>query len=62
MASHPTALCLIYAHSHEPFSFQESERGVFDPVRRLITIGKGRIRRTGPDYLAYALLDAVVDN
>ncbi|WP_211239061.1 magnesium/cobalt transporter CorA [Desulfonatronum lacustre] len=43
-------------------SFQESEGDVFDAIRRRITIGKGRIRQSGPDYLAYALLDAVVDN
>jgi magnesium transporter len=43
-------------------SFQEREGDVFDPVRERIRHGKGRIRKTGPDYLAYALLDAVVDN
>ncbi|SMP38694.1 magnesium transporter [Desulfonatronum zhilinae] len=43
-------------------SFQESEGDVFDAIRQRITIGKGRIRQSGPDYLAYALLDAVVDN
>jgi len=31
-------------------------------VRERIRSGKGRIRRLGPDYLAYALIDAVVDN
>jgi magnesium transporter len=31
-------------------------------VRERIRGGKGRIRGQGPDYLAYALLDAVVDN
>jgi len=43
-------------------SFQEREGDVFDPVRERIRMGKGRIRRTGADYLAYALLDAIVDN
>lgn len=43
-------------------SFQESEGDVFNAVRQRITVGKGRIRQSGPDYLAYALLDAVVDN
>ncbi len=42
-------------------SFQEREGDIFDPVRERIRHGKGRIRRMGPDYLAYALLDAVVD-
>ncbi|NTV04670.1 magnesium/cobalt transporter CorA [bacterium] len=44
------------------FSLQESWGDVFDPVRERIRGGKGRIRNHGPDYLAYALLDAVVDN
>ena len=43
-------------------SFQESEGDVFNPVRERIRNSKGRIRRVGADYLAYALLDAVVDN
>lgn len=43
-------------------SFQEREGDVFDAVRERIRNAKGRIRKTGPDYLAYALLDAVVDN
>lgn len=43
-------------------SLQEREGDVFDPVRDRIRKNKGRIRKAGPDYLAYALLDAVVDN
>jgi magnesium transporter len=43
-------------------SFQEREGDVFDPVRDRIRKNKGRIRKAGPDYLAYALMDAVVDN
>jgi len=35
---------------------------MFDPVRERLRNGKGRIRKLGPDYLAYALLDAVVDH
>jgi magnesium transporter len=42
-------------------SFQERPGDVFDFVRERIRSGKGRIRRMGADYLAYALLDAVVD-
>ena len=34
---------------------------VFDPVREAIRHGRGRARDTGADYLAYLLLDAVVD-
>jgi magnesium transporter len=43
-------------------SFQETPGDCFGPVRERIRNGKGRIRKLGPDYLAYALIDAVVDN
>jgi magnesium transporter len=42
-------------------SFQESVGDVFDGVRERLAKGKGRIRGLGSDYLAYALLDAIVD-
>ncbi|HUU50437.1 MAG TPA: magnesium/cobalt transporter CorA [Nitrospinota bacterium] len=42
-------------------SFQELEGDVFHPIRERIRNSKGRIRKAGADYLAYALLDAVVD-
>lgn len=41
-------------------SFQEKEGHVFEPVRERIRKGKGRIRKMGPDYLAYALILLVV--
>lgn len=43
-------------------SFQESIGDVFDQVRERIRTSKGRIRKLGADYLAYSLMDAVVDN
>ena len=42
-------------------TFQEVPGDVLDPVRERIR-GAGQIRRLGPDYLAYALVDAVVDH
>jgi len=43
-------------------SFQEIDGGyAFDMIRNRLRLGKGRIRKMGADYLAYALLDAVVD-
>ncbi len=42
-------------------SFQERPGDVFGPIRDRLRSAKGRIRRMGPDYLAYALLDAIVD-
>jgi magnesium transporter len=44
------------------FSFQEAGGDVFEPVRERLRAGKGRIRSRGADYLAYALLDALVDS
>ena len=44
------------------FSFQERRGDVFDPIRERIRRGKRRIRIAGPDYLAYTILDVVVDN
>jgi len=43
-------------------SFQEKEGDVFNPIRDRIRNAKGRIRKMGADYLAYALIDAIVDN
>ncbi|MFH1625657.1 MAG: magnesium/cobalt transporter CorA [Pseudomonadota bacterium] len=43
-------------------SFQEKEGDVFNPVRERIRKAKGRIRKMKPDYLAYALLDTIVDH
>src|SRR3990172_6388455 len=44
-------------------SFQEGIEGdVFSPVRERLRTGKGRIRGMGADYLAYSLIDAIVDN
>jgi len=43
-------------------TFQEVEGDVFDPIRERIRAAKGRVRSSGPDYLAYRLLDAIIDN
>jgi magnesium transporter len=43
-------------------SFQEREGDVFNFLRQRIRMGKGRIKKMGPDYLVYALIDAVVDH
>lgn len=44
-------------------SFQEQGKpgDVFDPIRARLRSGAGRIRTRGPDFLAYSLIDAVVD-
>jgi len=44
-------------------SFQEGKKGdVFDLLRERLRGGKGRIRKMGADYLAYSLIDSVVDH
>lgn len=43
-------------------SFQEEKSGnIFAPVIDRIKNGKGRIRKMGADYLAYTLIDTIVD-
>ncbi len=42
-------------------TFQERPFGFFDPVRERLRAGIGPIRKLGPDYLAYALIDLLID-
>jgi len=54
------SLCL---GSNFVVSFQEEiGRDVFNPVRERLRNGKGRIRKMGADYLAYSLIDAIIDS
>ena len=41
---------------------EEAEFDVFEPVRARIRNPSGTIRKMGPDYLAYALLDSIIDH
>jgi magnesium transporter len=43
-------------------SFCEGNEDLFQPVALRIRNNLGRIRRSGADYLAYALMDLIVDN
>ena len=43
-------------------SFQERAGDFFDPLRERIRKSLGRIRKLGTDYLAYAILDIIVDH
>ncbi|MBC7962382.1 MAG: magnesium/cobalt transporter CorA [Steroidobacteraceae bacterium] len=44
------------------FTFQEGLKGdPFDAIRERIRTAKGKLRGMGSDYLAYALIDAIVD-
>lgn len=42
-------------------TFQEEEGDVFDPVRVRLRVEGSRMRARGADYLAYALLDVIID-
>lgn len=48
--------------SNYVLSFQESSDPIFEPVIRRLALEKARIRNFGVDYLAYALIDNVVDH
>lgn len=43
-------------------TFQEQPGDCFGPIRERIRSGSGRLKRHGASYLAYALLDIIVDN
>lgn len=47
---------------HFVISFLEDAGDVFESVRQRIRKGAGRVRRMGADYLAFCLMDAVVDH
>ncbi len=42
-------------------TFQEAYGDVLDPVRHRLQIPRSTMRRLGPDYLAYAILDTIID-
>jgi magnesium transporter len=43
-------------------SFQEKEGDFFGAFRDRIRLDQGRVRKKGPDYLLYRLIDIIVDN
>jgi magnesium transporter len=47
---------------HYVLSFYEGEGDLFAPVRDRLLKAKGRIRKLGADFLAYSLIDLIVDN
>jgi len=53
-------ISMVFGHNFL-ISFQEDIGDIFDPIRERIR-KEGRIRKLGPDYLAYALIDSIVDN
>lgn len=51
----------IFLGSRFVLTFQERVGDCFDPIRKRIREGETRMRSSGPDYLAYSLLDSIVD-
>ena len=43
-------------------SFKEKEVDVFNPLRERLRTAKGKIRKQGADYLAYSMMDSIVDH
>ncbi|MBN1599426.1 MAG: magnesium/cobalt transporter CorA [Bacteroidales bacterium] len=43
-------------------TFQEAVAKHFEGIRERIRKSKGKVRTSGPDYLAYIILDSIIDN
>ena len=54
-------ISLVVGHDFV-LSFQERPSGTFAPIRQRLRAEKSPLRRMGGDYLAYSLLDAIVDS
>jgi magnesium transporter len=52
----------LFVEEKVVIAFQEKDDDLFRPVRERLERSSGRIRQRGADYLAYALVDAVVDH
>lgn len=53
-------VCILLARDYV-VTFQERHFGFFDDVRDRLRNPKGLLRRSGPAYLTYALIDALID-
>lgn len=52
----------LFLGSNFVLTFQEEAGDCFDPLRVRMRQHVGLIRQSGPDYLAYSLLDSIVDH
>jgi magnesium transporter len=60
-ADGPTEQISLFLDENSLLTFQERPGDCLDPVRQRIRVGRTKIRTSGPDYLSYAVLDAIVD-
>lgn len=51
----------IFLGPNYVITFQEQHGDCLEPVRDRLRKGKGSMRRSGADYLAYAIIDSIVD-
>jgi magnesium transporter len=59
---HLTEQVSLFIGADFVLSFLEREGDCFDPVRTRLRKGMSRLRQGGPDFLAYSLLDAILDS
>jgi len=52
----------IYFNKRLIITFQEEDPDAFQAIRERLLVNGSRMRRNGTDYLAYALIDSIVDN
>ncbi|MBT8196099.1 MAG: magnesium and cobalt transport protein CorA, partial [Bacteroidia bacterium] len=52
----------IVIGSNFVLSFQELPADVFEPIRKRLEMKDSKIREYGTDYLAYSLVDAIIDH
>jgi magnesium transporter len=55
-------LCIVLGKQYVITVQEEATRDVFEPVRQRLRQGGGNLRFMKADYLAYALVDAIVDH
>ena len=60
MSASSEQIGLVLGH-HFLLTFQERSTGAFEPIRERLRASRAQIRDAGVDYLAYAVLDCVVD-
>ena len=51
----------IYVGDNFVVTFEQTPGDTLDPVRGRIKAGTGNLPASGPDYLAYAILDSIID-
>ena len=54
-------ISIIIGHDYV-LTFQETEEDIFAPIRRRFKNKRSRLRNLGADYLAFSLMDAIIDN